>query len=296
MYTGADIVNGEGVSGFITTDYVKSISASLFQKDKNPVACTLQIVPLPVPGYENLIKCYKLSVPKADLSNNAANFRYVEVKLNGYEFLLDRETGFLGELPSGITGTATQDKDEEQKDKDGATAEKVSVTDTKQIQITVPDAAFTGSARASAVTVKYKGKALVKGKDYTITYKDNKQIGMATATIKGIGQYSGTKTVTFKIVPKKTSISKVTAGVKNFKVTWKAVPAAQKITKYQIRYKAKGAKKWATKDVSAKNTNLTVKKLEKGKTYQIQVRSYKTVKGVKYYSDWSKAKTSGKVK
>jgi hypothetical protein len=286
MYTGADIVNGEGVSGFITSDYVKSISASVLQKDKDPVACTLKIVPLPVPGYENLIKCYKLSVPKSSLASTTANFRYIEVFLNDKAFLLDTNKGFLSEVPSELAGS----------DNAATSSTSKKISDSKAFTIDIPDAAFAGKSTSGKVKITNNGKVLVKGKDYTITYKNNKQIGKATATIKGIGQYSGTKTITFKIVPKKTSISKVTAGAKNFKVSWKAVPAKQKITKYQLRYKVKGAKKWATKTVSAKKTNLTVKKLVKGKTYQIQVRSYKTVKGVKYYSAWSKAKTSGKIK
>ena len=31
--------------------------------------------------------------------------------------------------------------------------------------------------------------------------------------------------------------------------------------------------------------------LKKGKTYYVKVRTYKTVKGKKYYSGWSKVKT-----
>jgi hypothetical protein len=278
MYMGADVVNGEGVSGFITSDYIKSISASVLQKDKDPLACTLKIVPLPVSGYENLIKCYKLSVPKSALNSKAANFRYIEVLLNGKAFLLDIKQGFLSASPFD-------------------TSNKPSVSDSKAITITVPDAAFTGSAIKSAVTVKHNGKTLVKGTDYTVAYKNNTQIGKATATIKGIGKYSGTKAVTFKIVPKKTSIQKVTVGAKKFTVTWKAVPAAQNITKYQVRYKIKSAKSWSpVKTVSAKVKSLTVKKLKTGKTYQIQVRSYKTVKGAKYYSAWSATKTSKALK
>jgi hypothetical protein len=58
-----------------------------------------------------------------------------------------------------------------------------------------------------------------------------------------------------------------------------------------------GAKKWLSpKAVSAAKASLTVKKLKKGKRYDTQVRVYKTVKGVKYYSAWSKVKTSAKVK
>jgi hypothetical protein len=39
-----------------------------------------------------------------------------------------------------------------------------------------------------------------------------------------------------------------------------------------------------------------VKKLRKGKVYQFQVRSYRTVAKAKYYSAWSKTKASKKVK
>ena len=40
----------------------------------------------------------------------------------------------------------------------------------------------------------------------------------------------------------------------------------------------------------------TIKKLKKGKQYQIKVRAYKSVSGTKYYGAWSKVKTTKKVK
>ena len=40
----------------------------------------------------------------------------------------------------------------------------------------------------------------------------------------------------------------------------------------------------------------TIKKLKKGKVYQIKVRAYKKVNGVTYYGAWSKVKTTKKVK
>lgn len=43
---------------------------------------------------------------------------------------------------------------------------------------------------------------LVKGTDYTITYKNNKKIGTATMTIKGKGNFSGKITKTFTIQKK----------------------------------------------------------------------------------------------
>ena len=45
-------------------------------------------------------------------------------------------------------------------------------------------------------------KTLAKGTDYTVAYTGNINVGTATATITGTGNYSGTKNQTFKIVAK----------------------------------------------------------------------------------------------
>ena len=51
-----------------------------------------------------------------------------------------------------------------------------------------------------AVTVTVDGKMLKAGTDYTVTYKNNKAPGTAKATVKGKGIYSGSVTVSFKLV------------------------------------------------------------------------------------------------
>lgn len=51
-----------------------------------------------------------------------------------------------------------------------------------------------------ALTVKLQGKTLSEGTDYTVAYRNNRQVGTATAVITGTGNYAGTKSVTFKIV------------------------------------------------------------------------------------------------
>ncbi|MDR0519748.1 MAG: fibronectin type III domain-containing protein [Clostridiales Family XIII bacterium] len=79
--------------------------------------------------------------------------------------------------------------------------------------------------------------------------------------------------------PAKISVAKLAAGKGQVKITWKKAPAAQKIAGYEIRYKEKNAKKWKVKTAKAKATSLTIKKLKKGKTYQIQIRSYKVAGG-----------------
>lgn len=50
-----------------------------------------------------------------------------------------------------------------------------------------------------AVTVKYNGKTLEEGKDYTLTYKDNSKAGTASVTVRGKGNFKGKMTVQFEI-------------------------------------------------------------------------------------------------
>ncbi len=65
--------------------------------------------------------------------------------------------------------------------------------------ITVADQTYTGKNLTPAPTVMISSLTLKKGTDYTVSYKNNLNSGTATVTISGIGNYSGTKTVSFKI-------------------------------------------------------------------------------------------------
>lgn len=76
---------------------------------------------------------------------------------------------------------------------------------------------YTGKVVAPSVTVKSGTKTLVKGRDYTIVYKNNKNIGKATVTITGIGSYKGTVTRTYTIGIKKNA--KYTVGNYKYKIT-----------------------------------------------------------------------------
>ena len=63
--------------------------------------------------------------------------------------------------------------------------------------------AFTGKNITQSITVKYNGKTLKNGTDYTVSYSSNKNIGTATVKIAGKCSYTGTITKTFKINPAK---------------------------------------------------------------------------------------------
>lgn len=153
-------------------------------------------------------------------------------------------------------------------------------------KVSVSNKTYTGKEIEPTVKVKYSGNTLKKGRDYSVSYKNNRKIGTATITIKGKGKYIGSKKVTFKITPKKTLIEKATAGRKKATLKWGKVSNS---TGYQIvlatnRSFTKNKKEAFVK----KSTSKTVTKLKAKKTYYIKVRAYKTVKGKNIYAPYSK--------
>ena len=150
--------------------------------------------------------------------------------------------------------------------------------------------AFTGKNITQSITVKYNGKTLKNGTDYTVSYSNNKKIGTATVKIAGKGSYTGTVTKTFKINPAKQEIQKLTAKSKAFFVDWAQKGSA---TGYEIQY-ATNSKFTSAKKVTITNNKTdktTVSKLSGKKKYYVRVRSYTTVKGTKYYGAWSASKS-----
>ena len=150
--------------------------------------------------------------------------------------------------------------------------------------------AFTGKNITQSITVKYNGKTLKNGTDYTASYSSNKSIGTATVKIAGKGSYTGTITKTFKINPAKQEIQKLTAKSKAFFVDWAQKGSA---TGYEIQY-ATNSKFTSAKKVTITNKKTdtkTVSKLSGKKKYYVRVRSYTTVKGTKYYGAWSASKS-----
>jgi len=97
----------------------------------------------------------------------------------------------------------------------------------------VPD--VTASLENEDLASVYK---LVKDTDYTVEYANNLKHGEASVTINGIGNYYGTYTINFGIVPKKVTKIKISSPKENqAKITWKTSTGAQG---YQIeRYNSK---------------------------------------------------------
>ncbi|MGN0594393.1 MAG: CIA30 family protein, partial [Hominimerdicola sp.] len=58
---------------------------------------------------------------------------------------------------------------------------------------------YTGSAITPTVTVKNGSTTLTKGTDYTVSYSNNVNAGTATVTVTGMGNYTGSTSVSFTI-------------------------------------------------------------------------------------------------
>ncbi|MGN0523225.1 MAG: exo-alpha-sialidase [Eubacterium sp.] len=149
---------------------------------------------------------------------------------------------------------------------------------------------YSGKIFKPVVTVKDSaGKTLKNNVDYSLVYSNNKQVGTVKVKVIFKGAYSGSVTKEFKIVPKSTSVSRVVATKKGFKMVWKK--QASETTGYQIRYSTSSAmtNPRAVNIESSSKTNTAVTGLKANKKYYIQIRTYKIVNGKRYCSGWSKA-------
>ena len=239
----------------------------------------------------------RISISKASVTLSTSTYAYdgkakkpgVTVKLNGKT--LKNGTDYTVSYSNNTkVGTATV-KITGKGNYTGSVSKTYSIkNDFKKATVSgISTKAFTGKNITQNITVKYNGKTLKNGTDYTVSYSNNKNIGTATVKITGKGSYTGTVTKTFKINPAKQEIQKLTAKSKAFFVDWAQKGSA---TGYEIQY-ATNSKFTSAKKVTITNKKTdktTVSKLSGKKKYYVRVRSYTTVKGTKYYGAWSSVK------
>jgi hypothetical protein len=163
----------------------------------------------------------------------------------------------------------------------------------KSITISKSSYTYTGKAITPAVTIKDRKGNVIDKSNYSVKYSNNTKIGSATIKITFKGKkYDGTMTKTFKIIPKGTSISSLTAKSKGFTVKWSK--QATQTTGYQIQYSTDKNFKKNNKTVTvSKNSTVskTISKLSAKKKYYVRIRTYKTVSKTNYYSAWSSVKS-----
>lgn len=98
---------------------------------------------------------------------------------------------------------------------------KITARAINDVEVTVPDTVFTGEQVRPAVVVSYGSYQFISDSDYTLSFKDNVNIGTASVVVTGKNHLSGSRTVTFPI--EKADISSTEIAVKNATFTGSAV-------------------------------------------------------------------------
>ena len=159
-----------------------------------------------------------------------------------------------------------------------ATVDTCPITD---CNVTLSSTSFTydGSAKRPAVTVKRGSRVLTSGVDYNVSYSKNASVGTATVTIKGIGNYKGSKKVTFQISARaisKASVSGINASYTYTGSAIKPTPTVKygsttlkKDIDYTLKYSANTKVGTATIAITGKGTYAGTKKV----TFKVVRRS-----------------------
>ena len=98
---------------------------------------------------------------------------------------------------------------------------KITARAINDVEVTIPDTVFTGEQVKPDVVVSYGNYQFINNSDYTLSFKDNVNIGTASVVVTGKNHLSGSRTVTFPI--EKADISSTEIAVKNATFTGSAV-------------------------------------------------------------------------
>ena len=141
----------------------------------------------------------------------------------------------------------------------------------------IPSQIYTGNALRPEVHLYDGNKPLILGVDYSVSYSDNKEVGKGSVRITGLGSYSGSKLVYFKIRPAKVTGLTV-AGATDTSVSFKW-DANANADYYFVYRRIDGSWKHigTTADTSYKAAGLT-----NGSNYEFSVIAHKDVNGVSF--------------
>lgn len=99
-----------------------------------------------------------------------------------YSVIIKGINGYEGEIEKTITISKV----------DQVLISKVTVSKVK-------NQSYTGGEIKPGLVLAYKGKTLVEGTDYKVSYRNNVNVGKATVHVEGIGEFAGTRDVKFNI-------------------------------------------------------------------------------------------------
>ena len=157
--------------------------------------------------------------------------------------------------------------------------------------------AYTGqaiTASTSDLKIVDENNNEIPSSGYTVTYKNNTKIGVASVIATGTGNYTGTRIKTFSIIPAKTTLVMAKSlSRRTITVKWKTTKAGGASgARFQIAYKKKkNPSSWSfKKTVKTKIRKRGLFRLMRGQSYYVKIRAFKVVGGTYYYGEWSKQK------
>lgn len=295
-------------SGAVLT--YKSTTPSICTVDKNGNVTALKIgtgyvtVTASANGYDSVSKDVKIVVSKKSLNNGLLTLSetsYVydgtykkpaaTVTLDGKVLQAGKDytISYRNNLNVGVATVIATGMG----DYTGYTSKNFTITKRAMAGGTVSvtsSVSFTGSNITPSVTVKAAGRTLTSGTDYTVSYSNNKNVGTASVYVYGKGNYSGTLSAKFDILPAKQQIQKLETRYKGFYIDWAQKGSA---TGYDVEYSVNSNMSGAvSKHLTAnKPDTLTISGLSGDKTYYVRVRSYTNRNGKVYYGAWSDVKS-----
>lgn len=140
--------------------------------------------------------------------------------------------------------------------------------------IEIKDQSYTGKQIKPDVTLKDGNYTLKNEIDYTVSYKNNKNVGTATVAIKGKGLYNGSISTKFNIVKKtlstKVPVVKATRKENKIKLSWDKVEGADK---YIIWVSKNGKDFTQLKELDGSKQSISIKCSNKIK-YRFAVTAY----------------------
>ncbi|WP_099467931.1 fibronectin type III domain-containing protein [Konateibacter massiliensis] len=147
--------------------------------------------------------------------------------------------------------------------------------------------AYSGSEVKPSITLTVNNRTLINGTDYDLSYSNNINLGTATVTATGKGNYTGSISKTFKIsIATVNNLTNSKATTSSIKLKW---DKASGVDGYEIYSCKTGSKKYTklTTIKKASTTTYTNKKLKIGTAYSYKIRAYKTINGKKQYGEYT---------
>lgn len=150
----------------------------------------------------------------------------------------------------------------------------------------IPAEEYSGDEIMPPLNVQLDDIILEEGIDYDIAYSDNIYAGKASATITGIGNYTGSITVNFNIYPKEVDTISAKPAEKSITLEWSGDNGAEGYKIYR-KDTYSGSYKRIKTIPSGDTTSYKNTKLLTDHEYYYRIRSYVIIDGKTYYSSYT---------